>query len=196
MYFFLWQLPKPDDLAVVCYTSGTTGTCHCITDFGVDPNGHLQRHAQPLEILSVENVSFAALLQPCCPAITAHPTPTTHKSTYPQIMMCVLFRILSLGLCEAQTISNGFTWMLHTLSLHSFSVMKLCHQKLWAILWSLEEKIIVGVWRKFWAKFQTEAEKSWKVNFILDKQENWEIGTVSMGYLILISRRGWLRGWL
>lgn len=58
---FLWQLPKPDDLAVVCYTSGTTGTCHCITDFGVDPNGHF-RGCQPLEILSLENVSFAATL--------------------------------------------------------------------------------------------------------------------------------------
>ena len=69
--FFLWQLPKPDDLAVVCYTSGTTGTCHCITDFGVDPNGHLQGH-QPLEILTVENVSFAA------------PLPCNYNPPYPQ----------------------------------------------------------------------------------------------------------------
>ena len=45
----------------------------------------------------------------------------------------------------------------------------------------LRRKIIVGFWGKFWAKFQTEAEKSKKVNFILDKQENWEISTVLMG---------------
>lgn len=49
----------------------------------------------------------------------------------------------------------------------------------------LRKKIIVGFWGKFWAK----AEKSRKVNFILDKQENWEISTVSMGDF-RISQRG------
>lgn len=46
--------------------------------------------------------------------------------------------------------------------------MKLHHQKLWTILWSLEEKSLLDFKGKFWAEFQTEAEKSWKVNFILD----------------------------
>ena len=103
------------------------------------------------------------LLQPCCPAITAHPTPITHKSTYPQIIMCVLFGILSLGLCEAQTISSRFTQMLHTLSLHSFSVTKLCYQKLWAILWSLEEKSLLDFGENFGLNSklkQRKAEKS------------------------------------
>lgn len=48
------------------------------------------------------------LLQPPCPAMTAHRTPNSHKSTYLQIIMWVLLRIVSLGLCEAQTISNRF----------------------------------------------------------------------------------------
>lgn len=103
------------------------------------------------------------LLQPRCPAITTHPTPNTHKSAYPQIIMCVLLRMLSLGLCEAQTISNHFTRMLHTLSLHSFSVMKLCHQKLWAILWSLEEKSLLEFGENFGLNSklkQRKAEKS------------------------------------
>ena len=134
------------------------------------------------------------LLQPCCPAITVHPTPNTHKSTYPQIIMWVLLRILSLGLCEAQTIRNRFYDLnaAHLIIEHSLSVMKLCHQKLWALLFMVfRRKIIVGFSRKFWAKFQTEAEKSCKVNFILDKQENWKISTVSMGDF-RISQRGWL----
>lgn len=128
------------------------------------------------------------LLQPRCPAITAHPTPNTHKSAYPQIIMCVLLRMLSLGLCEAQTISNHFTRMLHTLSfILSDEIMPpetVSHTMVF------RRKIIVGFWRKFWAKFQTEAEKSRKVNFILDKQENWKISTtVSMGDF-RISQRG------
>lgn len=80
----MWQLPKPDDLAVVCYTSGTTGTCHCITDFDVDPNVHLQR-CQLLEILSLENFPFAAL----CPAITAHPTPHTQVNLSPNLNVSI-----------------------------------------------------------------------------------------------------------
>ena len=130
----------------------------------------------------------------------SHAAPNTHKSTYPQIIMwALLLGILSLGLCEAQTIRNRFYDLnaAHLIIGHSLSVMKLCHQKLWALLFMVfRRKIIVGFWRKLWAKFQTEAEKSCKVNFIFDKQENWEISTVSMGHLILISQRGWLRGWL
>ena len=73
--------------------------------------------------------------------------------------MWVLLGILSLGLCEAQTISNRFTRMLHISSLHSFSVMKLCYQKLWAILWSLEEKSLLDFGENSKLK-QRKAEKS------------------------------------
>ena len=175
--FFLWQLPKPDDLAVVCYTSGTTGTCHCITDFGVDPNGHLQRHTQPLEILSLENVSFAALLP--CNYSPPHPH-HTQVNLSPNHNVCVV-RDIKLRLMwstdQQQSLHSNAAHLIITFILSDEIMLPetVSHTMVF------RRKIIVGFWRKFWAKFQTEAEKSWKVNIILDKQENWKISTVSMG---------------
>ena len=57
----------------------------------------------------------------------------------------------------------SMTRMRHTLSLHSFSVMKLCHQKLWAMLWSLEEKSLLDFGKNFQLNSklkQIKAEKS------------------------------------
>ena len=57
----------------------------------------------------------------------------------------------------------SMTRMLHTLSLHSLSVMKLCHQKLWAILWSWEEKSLLDFGENFGLNSklkQRKAEKS------------------------------------
>lgn len=133
------------------------------------------------------------LLQPRCPAIiTVHPTPNTHKSTYPQIIMWVLLGILRLGLCEAQTISNRFYDLNAAHLIITFILSdEIMPPETVSHTMVFRRKIIVGVWRKFWAKFQTQAEKSWKVNFILDKQENWKISTVSIGDF-QISQRGWL----
>lgn len=136
----MWQLPKPDDLAVVCYTSGTTGTCHCITDFDVDPNVHLQR-CQLLEILSLENFPFAAL----CPAITAHPTPNTHKSTYPQILMSVLLMTLSLNFMTLSFCDSNAAHLIITFIV-SDEIMPpetVSHTMV------LRRKIIVGFWGNF-----------------------------------------------
>lgn len=101
------------------------------------------------------------LLQPCCPAITAHPTPNTHKSTYPQIVMSVLLRILSLGLCEAQTISNCFYDSNAAHLIITFIVSdEIMPSETVSHAMVFRRKIIVGFWQKFSAKFQTEADKS------------------------------------
>lgn len=98
--------------------------------------------------------------------------------------------ILSLNLSEAQNISNRFYDSNAAHLIITFIVSdEIMPPETVSHTMVLRRKIIVGFWGKFWAKFQTEAEKSRKVNFILDKQENWEISTVSMGDF-WISQRG------
>ena len=83
---------------------------------------------------------------------------------------------LSLNLSEAQNISNRFCDSNAAHLIITFIVSdEIMPPETVSHTMVLRRKIIVGFWGKFWAKFHTEAEKSCKVNFILDKQENWKI---------------------